>query len=62
MQKVKVYFKKEYELHNALVYIKRTYGETLQVKTKGCPKETCGMVQVSEYVADILNTSYDTKY
>lgn len=62
MQKVRVYFKKENELHNALVYMKRTYGESPKVITNGCPKDTCGMVEVSEYVADILNQSYDTKY
>ena len=42
--------------------MKRTYGEAPQVITNGCPKDTCGMVEVSEYVADILNQSYDTKY
>ena len=42
--------------------MKHTYGEAPQVITNGCPKDTCGMVEVSEYVADILNQSYDTKY
>ena len=62
MEKVKVYFKKENELHNALEYMQHTYGDNPQVITNECPKDTCGMVKVSEYVADILNQSYDTKY
>lgn len=62
MQVVRIYFKKKHELHNALVYMKRTYGETPQVITNGCPKNTCGMIEVSEPVADILNQCYETVY
>lgn len=57
----RVYFKKERELHNALIYIKRTYDKEPQVIKNGMPKGIIGMIEVSIYIGEILRSQYDVE-
>lgn len=56
----RVFFKKEEQLHNAVIYLKRTYGGNYAIIRKGLRKGTVGMLEVSEYQAEILKSSYET--
>ncbi len=58
--KYRVFFKYENQLHNAVVYLKRTYGGNYTIIRNGMPKGAVGMLEVSEYQAEILESSYET--
>lgn len=57
---IRVYFKRENELHNAFVWLRRTFDYQLCPIYNGVPKGDAGMLEVSEYQADILLNTYET--
>ena len=57
---IRVYFKREEQLHNAIVWLRRTFDYKLCPIYKRLPKGDVGMLEVSEYQADILLNTYET--